>query len=240
MSIPNLTIGGSHKRPHPPLFEEGPTSKRHRLNDSHTPGLEKLISAATMDDQEEYLVTVICELGTCLLENKPDVASAKFVEEKLAKVSSTNPRTDTLSKEILEIKASNAHETLAPNRLPINQPSHSSPVNEESELRSLGDALRIQVLLFSGPEQLTKLDEAQTKLTASLVIDPNNAFALSSLGDVLRLQAHTLSGDARLAKLNKAQEKYEAALKLDDLRKLLKPKKTQVENGRSFFLKIHS
>lgn len=94
MSIHNLTTEGSHKRPYAPLFEEDQTSKRRRLNDSPEnntvlqadvlhpplPGLDRLASAATMDNREENLVTAICDLGTYLLENKPDVASAKFVE----------------------------------------------------------------------------------------------------------------------------------------------------------------
>jgi hypothetical protein len=238
MSIHNLTIEGSHKRPHAPL-EEGLTSKRQRLDDSHPSGLEKLTSTATMEDQKKTLVNTICNLGTRLLENNPNVASAKFVEAELAKISSTDPRVNTLRMGILEIKKPNACEAPVPNGLSSAQPPQISPIENSSGLPSSGKTLASEEKSLSGPAQLAKLNEPQTKLEAALVIEPKNAFALFYLGDVLTSQAQLLSGPARSTKLKKAQDTYEASLKLDDLRKLLKPKKTQVETGRSRFLKIH-
>jgi len=71
--------------------------------------------------------------------------------------------------------------------------------------------------------QLEQLDAAQTKLQASLEIEPRNAATLASLGGVLELQAGLLfsqmtehytnrTAEYKLEKLNAAQAKYKAAL----------------------------
>lgn len=230
MSIHNLTIKGSHKRPSASLREIDQTSKRRRLGDSpensaalqanlrhpHLPSFAQLLSSTKIaDNREENLVTVICDLGTYLLENKPDVASAKFVEAELAKVSSTDPRVDTLRKKILEINASNACEAPVPNELPSTQPPQTSPIYKARELLTSGNTLAWQAQGLSGPTRLEKLDEAEAKLEASLKIVPNNASALRSLGRVLRLQAHLLSGPTHSTKLNEAQNKFKAALEIE-------------------------
>jgi len=250
MSIYNLSIGDSRKRPYtPPLEALNQTPKKPRLGEGpensaalqvellHPPGLNELASAATMDDREEKLVTVICNFGTQLLENRPDVASAKFVEAELAKISSTDPRIDILRKKILEIKASNTCEPPVPNGLSSAQPPQTSPINKKvSELLSSGNMLAQQAKLLSVPARLTKLKEAQYKLIEALNVEPSNAFALRSLkkvlelqlaidpenasalrylGNVLRLQALPLSGPARSTKLKEAYSKLQASLTVE-------------------------
>jgi len=109
---------------------------------------------------------------------------------------------------------------------------HTSGLNALDSARKISDleetsatsvaALKLQALSFctqardlSGPRKLEKLNEAQAKLEAAIVLDPKHASALRFLGSVFLWQAELLSGPDQLTKFDEAQKKLEAAFAID-------------------------